>query len=75
MESEKYSKSILHVLKNATAEFFEEGAFFHGAALAYYTLFALIPLLYLTLISFGKIFGEEMCINAVTEIFQKNIGI
>jgi membrane protein len=75
MESEKSSKSILHVLKNATAEFFEEGAFFHGAALAYYTLFALIPLLYLTLISFGKIFGEEMCINAVTEIFQKNIGI
>lgn len=75
MESEKSSKSILHVLKNATAEFFEEGAFFHGAALAYYTLFALIPLLYLTLISFGKIFGEDMCINAVTEIFQKNIGI
>lgn len=75
MESEKSSKSILYVLKNATAEFFEEGAFFHGAALAYYTLFALIPLLYLTLISFGKIFGEDMCINAVTEIFQKNIGI
>ncbi len=75
MESEKSSKSILYLLKNATAEFFEEGAFFHGAALAYYTLFALIPLLYLTLISFGKIFGEDMCINAVTEIFQKNIGI
>ena len=75
MESEKSSKSILHVLKNATAEFFEEGAFFHGTALAYYTLFALIPLLYLTLISFGKIFGEDMCINAVIEIFQKNIGI
>lgn len=75
MDSDKSSKKILHILRNATAEFFEEGAFFHGAALAYYTLFALIPLLYLTLISFGKIFGEDLCINAVTEIFQKNIGI
>ena len=75
MDSDKSSKKFLHILRNATAEFFEEGAFFHGAALAYYTLFALIPLLYLTLISFGKIFGEDLCINAVTEIFQKNIGI
>jgi len=75
MESDKSSKKILHILRIAIAEFFEEGAFFHGAALAYYTLFALIPLLYLTLISFGKIFGEDLCINAVTEIFQKNIGI
>ena len=75
MEPDKSSKKILNILRIATAEFFEEGAFFHGAALAYYTLFALIPLLYLTLISFGKIFGEDMCINAVTEIFQKNIGI
>jgi membrane protein len=75
MESDKSSKKILHILRIAIVEFFEEGAFFHGAALAYYTLFALIPLLYLTLISFGKIFGEDLCINAVTEIFQKNIGI
>jgi membrane protein len=75
MESDKSSKKNLHILRIAIAEFFEEGAFFHGAALAYYTLFALIPLLYLTLISFGKIFGEHLCINAVTEIFQKNIGI
>ena len=75
MEPDKSSKKILNILRIATAEFFEEGAFFHGAALAYYTLFALIPLLYLTLISFGKILGEDLCINAVTEIFQKNIGI
>ena len=75
MESDNSPQKLVYILKKATAEFFEEGAFFHGAALAYYTLFALIPLLYLTLISFGKIFGEDMCINAVTEIFQKNIGI
>jgi membrane protein len=62
-------------LKNAVTEFFGEGAFFHGAALAYYTLFALIPLLYLTLISFGKIFGEQVFIDAVATLFEKNIGI
>ena len=66
---------LIQVLRSAIAEFFEEWAFLHGAALAYYTLFALIPLLYLTLISFGKIFGQDICINAITSIFEKNIGI
>ena len=71
----KSNIKLIQVLRSAIAEFFEEGAFFHGAALAYYTLFALIPLLYLTLISFGKIFGQDICINAITSIFEKNIGI
>lgn len=66
---------LIQVLRSAITEFFEEGAFFHGAALAYYTLFALIPLMYLILISFGKIFGQDICINAITSIFEKNIGI
>ncbi len=75
MESNKSSKSIFEILRCTVEEFIEEGAYFHGAALAYYTLFALIPLLYLTIISFGRLFGEDMCINAVTAIFEKDIGI
>ena len=71
----KSNKSYLTVLRLSVVEFVEEGAFFHGAALAYYTLFAMIPLLYLTLISFGKIFGEHVCIDAITMILRKNVGI
>jgi len=71
----KSKQSLWVIFKSSITEFFEEGAFFHGAALSYYTLFALIPLLYLTVISFGQIFGEEICINAITSIFEKNIGI
>ena len=36
-------------------EFFQENSFFHGAALAYYAVFAIIPIIYLAVISFGKI--------------------
>lgn len=71
----KSNKSFLTVLRLSVVEFVEEGAFFHGAALAYYTLFAMIPLLYLTLISFGKVFGEHVCIDAITMILRKNVGI
>ena len=73
--SKKSNKTILISFFDAIREFLREGAYFHGAALAYYTLFALIPLLYLTIITFGKIFGQEVCISAFTSIFQKNIGI
>jgi membrane protein len=71
----KSRQPLWAIFTRSITEFFEEGAFFHGAALSYYTLFALIPLLYLTVISFGQIFGEEICINAITSIFEKNIGI
>lgn len=71
----KSDKSLFAVIRRSVVEFIEEGAFFHGAALAYYTLFAMIPLLYLTLISFGKIFGEHVCIDAITMILRKNVGI
>lgn len=71
----KSSKNFIDIIRNSVVEFVEEGSFFHGAALAYYTLFALIPLLYLIVISFGKIFGEQVCIDAITLILRKNVGI
>ena len=36
--------AILSVFKDSIVGYFSEGAFFHGAALAYYTLFAFISL-------------------------------
>lgn len=68
-------KTYLQIIKRTIVEFVEEGAFFHGAALSYYTLFALIPMLYLSIISFGNLIGQEKWIEIITSLFQNNIGI
>jgi membrane protein len=72
---QKKHVTYFQIVKRTVIEFLEEGSYFHGAALSYYTLFALIPLLYLSLISFGSLFGQDRCIEIITELFQKNIGI
>lgn len=35
-------------IKTIVTEFFSQKSFFHGAALAYYAILALVPLLYLS---------------------------
>jgi len=55
--------------------FIREGAFFHGAALAYYTLFALVPILYLSTSIFGRIFGNETMENIIQNLFKDQMGM
>ena len=68
-------KKISTVFKETFAAFFEERAHLHAATISYYTLFAMIPLLYLLVVSFGRIFGEEFCIQVITDLFKNNIGL
>ena len=63
------------VLKEAFIAYVKEGAFFHGAALAYYTLFALIPILYLSISIFGKIVGYDKMIFIIQQLFNEKIGL
>lgn len=55
--------------------FIREGAFFHGAALAYYTLFAFVPIVYLTTSIFGRVFGKETMESIISDLFKNQIGI
>ncbi len=55
--------------------FIKEGAFFHGAALAYYTLFAFVPIVYLTTSIFGRIFGSKTMESIISDLFKNQIGI
>jgi len=55
--------------------FITEGAFFHGAALAYYTLFAFVPIIYLTTSIFGRIFGQKTMEIIITDLFSNQMGI
>jgi membrane protein len=55
--------------------FIREGAFFHGASLAYYTLFAFVPIVYLTTSIFGRVFGKETMESIISDLFKNQIGI
>ena len=63
------------ILKLAFVNYVKEGAFFHGAALAYYTLFALVPILYLSISTFGKIVGHDKMISLIQQLFKEKIGL
>jgi membrane protein len=79
MSEEKISTkrwlSILITIKDAFVQYIQDGAFFHGAALAYYTLFAFVPIVYLTTSIFGRIFGQSNMENIVIDLLKNRIGI
>ena len=63
------------IIKLAFVNYIKEGAFFHGAALAYYTLFALFPILYLSISSFGKIVGRDKMVSIIQQLFYEKVGL
>ena len=67
--------AILGVFKDSIIGYFSEGAFFHGAALAYYTLFAFIPIVYLSTSIFGRLVGKENMQTIIIDLLQNQIGI
>lgn len=68
-------KNQWKVIKQTFVEFFQEQSFFHGAALAYYTVFAMIPLIYLAIMCFGAIMGEEAVSKMIEEVLREQIGL
>ena len=54
-----YSRQIIHVMKCAVSEWLEHRAASKGAALAYYTLFSLAPILVLVIAIAGFFYGAE----------------
>ena len=63
------------LVKTAFKAFFEEDSLFHGAALAYYTVFAMVPLLYLSTAVAGRMIGEETMLSIIRYILQSKVGI
>jgi membrane protein len=75
----KENKSIrkIEVLAfwQALKDYVQQGAFHHGAALAYYTLFAFIPILYLTTSIYGRIIGAKNMRFIVTDLLHDGLGL
>lgn len=68
--------------KTSIKEFFrgdermsEGESFIHGAALAYYAILALVPMIYLAITFFGFIVGQDEVIGIVGDIVQSNMGV
>jgi membrane protein len=66
------ARTLYAVLRNAAIGFFDHQAPTRGAALAYYTLFSLAPMLLIAIAVAGAAFGEEA---ARGEIFRQLAGL
>ena len=66
---------VWNLIKTTFSEFFQEKSFLHGAALSYYTIFALVPLLYLAFATFGKIVGNVKLVEIIGKLLKEQVGI
>lgn len=63
------------LVKLVFSEFFKEDSLMHGASLAYYTILAMAPLLYLSITFFGRFVGNDMMTDIISNILSEQIGI
>jgi membrane protein len=69
------AKEIKDLVLSTFTEFFAKQPLMHGAALAYYAILALVPLLYLSVTYIGGLIGQEVIIELITELLQERVGI
>ncbi|MDX5418713.1 MAG: YihY/virulence factor BrkB family protein [Hymenobacteraceae bacterium] len=67
-------KNIWSLLKETSFEFIENNSFQKGAALAYYTIFALPPILLIIINATGYFFGEQAVSGEVYYQIRETIG-
>lgn len=63
------------IIKKTFVEFFQEKSFFHGAALSYYTVFSLVPLIYLAIMIFGAVVGETEVLHLISKLLKEQVGL
>jgi membrane protein len=68
-------KRIPELLKDSFSGFIEDRAMYMGAALAYYTILALVPMLYLLMAFFGAFLGKDEIELIIQDLFKANIGV
>ena len=69
-----WSEKIL-LVKSTFIEFFKEKSMRHGAALAYYAMLALIPILYLSVTFIGRFVGEELILELIGDLLREDVGL
>src|SRR6266487_3272180 len=65
---------VLRVLKDTVVQWMEDQPFQLAAALSYYTLFSLAPLLVIVISIAGFAFGRDAAQNRIVETIQSLVG-
>jgi membrane protein len=68
-------REIGELVKTSFKEFLKDDNFTHGAALAYYAIFALVPVIYLAIQIFGQIVGQDQMVIIISDIMEVSMGI
>jgi membrane protein len=66
---------VFQILKKTVIEFTNEKSLFHGAALSYYTILSLVPILYLSIVSFGQFIGQKTMVAIISNVLHEQVGI
>lgn len=69
------ARELSGLLKTTIVEFWKESPLHHGAALSYYALMALVPILYLSISFFGSFVGQDTMLEIVKEVLRENVGV
>lgn len=65
---------FLRIIKESVSEFFEDNALRLSAALAYYSIFSLAPLLLIAISIAGMVFGEEAASGVLDDQLRSSMG-
>jgi len=68
-------REVGELTKESILSFFKGDSFTHGAALAYYAIFALVPIIYLAITSFGIVVGQDRVVEIVGQLMESHMGI
>lgn len=74
-KNKKIVLKIGELFKTSFTEFFKDKSFIHGASLAYFTLVALVPMLYIAYATVGRVLGQERLIQIIADQAQLHVGI
>lgn len=66
---------IWQLTKTTFVEYFSEASFRHAAALAYYAVFSLIPIIYLGVYFFGRFLGNENVHLMISDFLHDQVGM
>lgn len=65
----------IQMIKDTFLDFIASNSLFHGAALSYYTVFAMVPIIYLSVSIFGYFIGQETMISIIIHVLKNQVGI
>jgi membrane protein len=63
------------LIKDTIGEFTIDKGLFHGAALSFYTIFAMVPIIYLAVSTFGFFIGQSTILGIVRQILTEQVGV